>query len=79
MDMYAKYERAQKVFESILIKNVVNWIALIDGYVKNGLGNNAISCLQYIRPNAMTYACVLKAFKLVRNIEVGGYEHSVVR
>ena len=32
-----------------------------------------------VHPNAKTYACVLKACDLVRNIEVEEYGHSEVR
>ncbi|KAH7388489.1 hypothetical protein KP509_16G078200 [Ceratopteris richardii] len=69
VDMYAKcgaIEKAQEVFERAPLRNVASWSALIGGYVRHGKEERAFICFEQmqsegIAPNAVTYACVLKA------------------
>ncbi|KAH7298299.1 hypothetical protein KP509_25G036300 [Ceratopteris richardii] len=69
IDMYAKcgsLVKAQQVFDSLPIQDLVSWNALISGYVQNERGEDALSCFEQmlqkeLSPNAVTFACVLKA------------------
>ncbi|KAH6554703.1 hypothetical protein KP509_22G048100 [Ceratopteris richardii] len=69
VDMYAKcgaIDKAQEVFERAPLRNVASWSALIGGYVRHGKEERAFICFEQmqsegIAPNAVTYACVLKA------------------
>ncbi|KAI5056942.1 hypothetical protein GOP47_0028760 [Adiantum capillus-veneris] len=69
VDMYAKFgmlEKAQEVFDNLPVQNVVSWTGLILGYAQHGHGEQAIKCFDKMRdeglsPNAITFACILKA------------------
>ena len=79
VDMYAKcgaFEKARNVLEYIPVRNVVCWTALIAGYVQHGLGYEALKCFhemegEGIYPNAITYACVLKACTMLKDLDTG--------
>ena len=80
VDMYSKcgaLEKAQEVFDELLIRNVVTWNALITGYVRHGLGDEALRCFRRMRdekvcsPNAMSYASILKACGMVNSLDIG--------
>eukprot|EP00250_Pteridium_aquilinum_P021033 c25013_g3_i1 orf=1-216(+) len=67
--MYAKcgaFIKAQEVFDSLTVRDVVSWTALILGYAQHEFGQEALKCyeqmqLEGLRPDALTSACVLKA------------------
>ncbi|KAH7292861.1 hypothetical protein KP509_28G001700 [Ceratopteris richardii] len=69
VDMYAKCGSlvdAQEAFDQLPKRDVVSWTALITGYCKHGLGDEALNCFEKMQreghsPNAMTFACILKA------------------
>lgn len=69
VDMYAKcglLENARQLFDMLPVRNLVTWNALITGYAQNEHGEEAVDCyekmkVQEIFPDAVTYACVLKA------------------
>jgi pentatricopeptide repeat protein len=79
VDMYSKcgaMGKAREVFEQIAGHNVVSWSALIGGYAQNGHGDEALRCFKRmkdmgIRPDAVTFVCVLKACSLVGALEIG--------
>ena len=68
VDMYAKcgdIGKAQEVFEKLPVQDVVSWNALISGYVKEKLLNEALECFWKMKklgvyPDAVTYTCILK-------------------
>lgn len=69
VDMYSKcgsiYE-AEKVFNKILNPDVVSWTAIILGYALHGLVSNALNHFTNmekmgIKPNAVTFLCILFA------------------
>lgn len=69
IDMYAKcgeLQRANDVFESLPVRDVVSWSAIIAGYVHHGHGFAALDIFKEmqeegIRPEKVTFLCVLKA------------------
>mgnify|MGYP000580168420 CR=1 FL=1 len=79
VDMYSKFgalEKAQEVCEKLLVQDVIPWNALLTGYCQHGLGQEALNCFRSmrnkgIRPDVVTYVCVLKASSIVKSIEVG--------
>ncbi|KAI5063641.1 hypothetical protein GOP47_0022188 [Adiantum capillus-veneris] len=86
VDMYAKCGvllKAQKVFDALPMHNVISWSALIAGYTQQGQGQEALGCFQQMRsqgfyPNAVTYACVLKACGIMQNVDVGNEIHDEI-
>ena len=87
VDMYSKcgaLERARNVFDQLHVRNVVTWSALIGGYARHGFGEEALKCFRHmndarIRPNAVTYVCVLNACGIVGSLEIGKYIDAEVR
>jgi pentatricopeptide repeat protein len=79
VDMYAKcgsLEKAQEAFDQLPVQNVMSWTSLIDGYSRNGLGEEALACFGRMRdaglhPDKVTYLCVLKACSIVGSVETG--------
>jgi pentatricopeptide repeat protein len=57
---------AQKLLEELPVRDVVSWNALLAGFAENGLGEEALNCLENMRneglvPNPVTFLCVLSA------------------
>lgn len=69
VDMYANVGllcEAQDVFNKLPTQNEISWTALIGGYAKHGLDEEALEHLEHMQtegvfPNTATYACSLKA------------------
>lgn len=69
VDMYIKcgsFEEGFRVFDEQLIHDVVSWTSLLGGYVEQGLGAEALNCLERMQqegatPSAITFICCLKA------------------
>ncbi|KAI5066524.1 hypothetical protein GOP47_0019148 [Adiantum capillus-veneris] len=86
VDMYAKcgvFTKAHKVLEELPVRNVVSWSALITGYAQQGHGQEALDSFQRMRsegfsPNAITYACILKACGIIRDADVGKQIHDEI-
>ena len=52
VDMYVKccmLEKAQKVFDDLLVRNIATWNALIAGYAKHGHGLEALKCFDQMK------------------------------
>ncbi|KAI5084852.1 hypothetical protein GOP47_0001021 [Adiantum capillus-veneris] len=86
VDMYAKCGallKAQKVFEELHFRTVVSWNALIGGYAQEGQSDQALSCFERMQqegglPDAITYACVLKACATLGDLERGKQIHDKI-
>lgn len=84
IDMYAKcgaLERAREVFEELPTRNVISWTTLIAGYVEHGHGKRALECFKEMQscpfpPNAVTFACILKACGSIGFLEQGQAIHA---
>ena len=69
ISMYAKcgaLAKAQEVLETLPVRNVVSWNALIAGYTQRGHGFKALNCFERmqregISPDGVTFTCILKA------------------
>ena len=66
IDMYAKcgsLEKAREVFNELSVHNVISWNTLISSYAKEGLLEEALSCIRRMRkqgltPDAISFACI---------------------
>ncbi|MCO5573571.1 hypothetical protein L7F22_027343 [Adiantum nelumboides] len=84
--MYAKcgsLVEAREVFDVLPVRNVVTWTALIGGYSQNNQGDQALHYFEQMRhagvaPNAVTYACTLKACGSLKRIKLGEELHREV-
>ena len=69
VDMYAKcgaLEKAQEVFDKLLVRDAVSWNALIAGYAEHDYSKEALRCFEEMQfegvlPDSIAVACVLKA------------------
>ncbi|KAK4748913.1 hypothetical protein SAY87_015499 [Trapa incisa] len=79
VDMYAKcgaVESARKLFDMMDDRHVITWNAMIDGYGTHGMGIAAIELFNEmlkgrVRPNGITFLCVLSACSHSGLVEVG--------
>ncbi|MCO5570113.1 hypothetical protein L7F22_023829 [Adiantum nelumboides] len=86
VDMYAKcgaLSKAQDVLDKLPSRNVVSWNALIAGFAHEGKGDRVLACFQrmqheHICPNAVTYACILKACAIIGDIDRGKLIHDEI-
>ncbi|CAI9116372.1 OLC1v1017498C1 [Oldenlandia corymbosa var. corymbosa] len=83
---YAKYGmlvEARYVFDKMLQRNVVSWTAMLNGYLKFGLENDALKLFidfaqTGIGWNAKTFVCVLNLCGKVLDIELGKQVHACI-
>lgn len=83
LNMYAKCNKlndAHNVFNKLHSPNVVAWSVMIHGYAENGHGEDALKMfvrmrMKGIRPDEITFVCVLKACATIRALEQGRLIH----
>jgi pentatricopeptide repeat protein len=86
LGMYVKcfpWITAKHVFDRLPAADVVTWNTLLTGYVEHGHGEDALERFEAMRenrvsPNAITYACVLKACASEGAAEAGCRVHEEV-
>ncbi|KAI5082512.1 hypothetical protein GOP47_0002255 [Adiantum capillus-veneris] len=86
VDLYVQcgfLERAQEVLSKCRGCSVDAWNAMICGYVRHMLGNQALHCLKQmqlerIHPDAITFSCSLKGCGSIRATEVGKELHAEI-
>ncbi|KAH7365196.1 hypothetical protein KP509_18G013300 [Ceratopteris richardii] len=86
INMYAEcgsLEQAQDVLQMLSLRDVASWNALIGGYSKHGQGEEALNLydqmkLKGLSPNAITYACIVKACGNIGSIEKANEIHSEI-
>ncbi|KAD6454303.1 hypothetical protein E3N88_09009 [Mikania micrantha] len=87
VDMYAKLgdaDSARKLFDKILLKDVVSWNTMITGYGQNGLANEAIDVyhtmveIEHVTPNQGTLASILPAYAHIGALKEGTTTHGRV-
>eukprot|EP00250_Pteridium_aquilinum_P021939 c25267_g2_i1 orf=313-984(+) len=84
--MYARcgaLAKARQVFEELPIQSVFSWTALITGYAQHGLGQEALDCFERMKceglsPDAITFACILKACGGIRSAQKGKKMHAEI-
>lgn len=83
MDMYARCGsllEAQKVFDQLLLPNLVTWNTLITGYVEHARSAEALKFVKQMKvkgvhSDAATYICCLKACGQLKFLEEGMQMH----
>lgn len=86
VDLYAKcnlLSEAQKVFDTLSIRDSVSWNALIAGYGEHGHDEEAIKYFERmpgegIYPDAITFVCLLKACGRTGDIDKGRDVHAEI-
>ncbi|KAH9309155.1 hypothetical protein KI387_037066, partial [Taxus chinensis] len=81
--MYAKCGRTQEVrelFDKIIERDVVSWIAIIGGYAQIGLVGNALEIFKQmqvpgVKPNSTNFASILPACAKMGALKQGGEIH----
>lgn len=78
---YGLVEEASGVFTRLRAKDTVCWTAMIDGLVKNGEMNRALEVFREmqrknVRPNEVTFVCILSACSQLGALELGRWIHS---
>ncbi|KAI5083711.1 hypothetical protein GOP47_0003454 [Adiantum capillus-veneris] len=81
VDMYAKCAELQEA--KALVRDVISWTSLMTGYWEQGLGGEALQCIEEMRlegvsPDAITFVCSLKACISAQSINEGQKLHAEV-
>ncbi|GAU25421.1 hypothetical protein TSUD_70740 [Trifolium subterraneum] len=71
---------AGKVFDVMLVRDVVSWTGLISGYVKAGLFNDAVALFlrMDVAPNVATFVSILGACGKLGYLNLGKGIHGVI-
>ncbi|KAK6936388.1 Pentatricopeptide repeat [Dillenia turbinata] len=71
---------ACRVFDEMLVRDVVSWTGLISGYVSSGLFRDALVLFKRmdVEPNAATYVSVLVACGRLGNLNMGKGVHGSI-
>lgn len=74
---------ARKVFDKMSERNVVSWTAILNGYLRFGLDNEALRLLivffeDGVRANSKTYVCVLNLCSRRLDFELGKQIHACI-
>ncbi|MQL92360.1 hypothetical protein Taro_024983 [Colocasia esculenta] len=78
-----EHDYAGKVLETLPLKDVIPWTAIISGYTNHGYGLEALSflnqmLLEGIEPNPFTYSSALKACARLEDVVQGKRIHAAV-
>lgn len=84
IDMYVKcgnLEEAQCAFDSLPVRLVEAWNALIAGYTQNDIGDEGVKLFKQmqwegIKPSRVTFICVLKACSSIADLVQGRQIHA---
>ena len=83
ISMYARcgaLEEAQQVFETMAVRDIISWDALVAGYTQHGHGHAVLVCFdklqnEFFSPMQFTLTCILKSSDITRDIEKGKQIH----
>lgn len=86
VDMYVGcglFGEALRVFDALLVRNVVTWNILITAYIDSGVDAEALLCWEQmvfegVLPNSVTFNCLLKCCSRIGAIELGRMIHTQV-
>lgn len=86
IDMYAgsgALKMTEKLFGSMIEKNLVSWNAMIAAYVQNGQNREAMELFQDLwseplKPDAMTFASILPAYAEIATLSDSMQIHSLI-
>ncbi|KAI5055238.1 hypothetical protein GOP47_0030383 [Adiantum capillus-veneris] len=84
--MYARcgaFEKVGVIFDALLVRDVVSFNALMEGYYQHGRCEEALECLTRMKdeglsPDLVSFACLLKACGGVRAAEKGERVHAEI-
>ena len=87
IDMYAKcgdLGKAQRLFDELLIRDVVSWNTLIAGYAQQGQAECALQSYECMlkdgfSPDAITFNCILKACGSIKALDKGKKTHEEIK
>lgn len=87
LDMYAKsgsIEDAVKVFNVLLIQDLISWNSLLKGYAQHGRGSDTLRLFEQmlsvgVKPNDVTFLSVLTACSHVGCVEEGEYYFQLMK
>ena len=73
-----------RVFEILLVQDVISWNTLISGYIQAGQCSEALDCMQRIyceclSPDSVTFICILKACGTIGGTNKGKQIHDKIR
>ncbi|KAH7443900.1 hypothetical protein KP509_02G054700 [Ceratopteris richardii] len=79
VDMYAKcglVRRAQEVFQTLDVHDVISWNALIAGYLHHQYGEEALQCYEQMQasnvsPDSATFSLALNACSIIQDSKKG--------
>mgnify|MGYP000594911397 CR=1 FL=1 len=76
-------KESERSLEELPIRNVVLWNTLISGYAQQGKAHEALGCFEKLQneglfPNSVTFACILKACAIVRDVNKGKKIHDEI-
>ncbi|PIN03826.1 hypothetical protein CDL12_23643 [Handroanthus impetiginosus] len=74
---------ARRVFDNMLERNVVSWTAMLNGYQRHGMGNQALRLfIEFVNSgfcgNAQTYVCVFNLCSRTFDYELGKQLHACI-
>lgn len=86
IDMYAKcrsVRSARRVFDRMPNRNVVSWNAMVTGYARNGLANEALALFRRMqrvgmKPDSVTMLCVLPECTHLVYLQTGEQIHGYI-
>ncbi|KAI5073976.1 hypothetical protein GOP47_0011989 [Adiantum capillus-veneris] len=76
-------EKAQHVFNELLVRDSISWNALIAGYAQHERSKQALDCFEQMQlegfsPTAVSFACALKACGSIEDIDKGHALHAQI-
>ncbi|KAK6126658.1 hypothetical protein DH2020_039605 [Rehmannia glutinosa] len=88
-NMISKYVKfgdlvaARRVFDNMSERNVVSWTAMLNGYQRHGIGNEALRLfIEFVNNgfhgNAHTYVCMLNLYSKTFDYELGRQLHACI-
>ncbi|MCO5593966.1 hypothetical protein L7F22_047985 [Adiantum nelumboides] len=86
IDMYnksGKVEEARSVFDAMPTRNILTWGAMLSGYAQQGFGFLALELFEamqkeHIKPNKVTFLCLLRACNDVGALLHGRWIHAEI-
>ncbi|KAJ7968975.1 Pentatricopeptide repeat-containing protein [Quillaja saponaria] len=77
------FSETRRVFDSLLVKDVISWTSMISGYVRVGKPENALQLFWVmldfgVEPNGFTISSVIKASSEIGNLRVGRCFHGMI-
>ena len=86
ISMYAKcgaIAKARRVLETLPVRDIISWNALMTGYAQLGYANETLDCFvkmqrEGLSPVGVTFTCILKACGSIRAIDRGKQIHDEI-